>query len=192
MESYDQEASNQLSAFEHTQRESYDYYNKAYHYEDLKQLASYYEFQLEREQQKQNVVAFRRMVEDSTYNYQMNRPQNFHLTAYTLDPAENGYYGTISAAQYELEGVYLPQRYIAVDPDVIPYHSKVYIEFPEKDRYIEFHGEMFDLNGEYTAVDCGSAIKGNRIDLFVGGDGPYYDDVSNLIGRKDVIVYYPK
>ena len=41
---------------------------------------------------------------------------------------------------------------IAVDPSVIPYGSKVYI--PELDTV-------------YTAEDCGSAIKGNRIDIFM-------------------------
>ena len=41
---------------------------------------------------------------------------------------------------------------IAVDPSVIPYGSKVYI--PEFDKV-------------FTAEDCGSAIKGNRIDIFM-------------------------
>lgn len=42
---------------------------------------------------------------------------------------------------------------IAVDPDVIPLGSRVYIQFP-------------DGNGMYaTAEDTGGAIKGNRIDV---------------------------
>ncbi len=41
---------------------------------------------------------------------------------------------------------------IAVDPTVIPYGTKVYI--PEFDKV-------------FTAEDCGSAIKGNRIDIFM-------------------------
>lgn len=124
-------------------------------------------------------------------NYDLANAQLFELTAYTLAPEENGYYGTISAAQYELEGKYLPDRYIAIDPNVVPYHTKIYIEFPEEKRYVEFKGETLDLNGEYLAVDCGSAIKGNRIDLFVGGDSPYYSQISSGIGRGDVTVYRP-
>ena len=41
---------------------------------------------------------------------------------------------------------------IAVDPNVIPYGSRVYI--PE-------------FNKVFIAEDCGSAIKGNRIDIFM-------------------------
>lgn len=41
---------------------------------------------------------------------------------------------------------------IAVDPKVIPYGTKVYI--PE-------------FNKVFIAEDCGSAIKGNRIDIFM-------------------------
>ncbi len=41
---------------------------------------------------------------------------------------------------------------IAVDPKVIPYGTKIYI--PQFDRI-------------FIAEDCGSAIKGNRIDIFM-------------------------
>lgn len=54
-------------------------------------------------------------------------------------------------------------RAIAVDPDVIPLGSKVRIKFDNK--------EMSRYNGIYTAVDTGSAITGNRIDLFFGDFG---------------------
>jgi 3D (Asp-Asp-Asp) domain-containing protein len=51
------------------------------------------------------------------------------------------------------------RRTIAVDPKVIPLGSKVYIEFPEPYTY---------MNGNYIAEDTGGAIKGNKIDVFMG------------------------
>ena len=44
---------------------------------------------------------------------------------------------------------------IAVDPTVIPYGTKVYI--PQFDKV-------------FTAEDCGGAIKGNRIDIFMNSE----------------------
>ena len=41
---------------------------------------------------------------------------------------------------------------IAVDPTVIPYGTKVYIK---------------ELDKVFTAEDCGGAIKGNKIDIFM-------------------------
>ena len=41
---------------------------------------------------------------------------------------------------------------IAVDPSVIPYGTKVYIK---------------ELDKVFTAEDCGGAIKGNTIDIFM-------------------------
>lgn len=49
-------------------------------------------------------------------------------------------------------------RSIATDPRVIPTGSWVYIEFPDAPQY----------NGKYKAEDTGGAIKGNKIDLFMG------------------------
>lgn len=49
---------------------------------------------------------------------------------------------------------------IAVDPDVIPLGTPVRLEFDDD--------SMKRYNGVYTAVDTGGAIRGNRIDLFVG------------------------
>ena len=136
-------------------------------------------------------TTFKDVVQRDSFKYDFSKPVVYELTAYTLIPEENGWFGTISSAQYELKGKYLKDRYIAVDPKVIPYHTKVYIEFPEHRRYVEQHGEIIDLNGEYLAVDCGSAIQNNRIDLFVGGQTQYYEDIANQIGRGDVNVYYP-
>lgn len=54
-------------------------------------------------------------------------------------------------------------RTIAVDPEIIPLGSKVYITFPENYSY---------LDGIYIAEDTGRLIKGRRIDLFLGEDLP--------------------
>ncbi|WP_200809460.1 3D domain-containing protein [Intestinibacillus massiliensis] len=48
-----------------------------------------------------------------------------------------------------------PWHTIAVDPSVIPLGSRVYIEG----------------SGTFVAEDVGSAIKGNRVDVLVGGHG---------------------
>jgi len=50
-------------------------------------------------------------------------------------------------------------RTVAVDPKVIPLGSKLYITFPEKYKF---------MNGNYVAEDTGGAIKGNKIDIFLG------------------------
>lgn len=51
---------------------------------------------------------------------------------------------------------------VAVDPKYISLGSKL---------LLIFHGDKKDYTGIYTAVDTGSAIKGNRIDLFFGDEG---------------------
>ena len=48
---------------------------------------------------------------------------------------------------------------VAVDPTVIPYGTKLEIEFPEMWK---------DFNGIYIAGDSGGAIKGDKIDVFMG------------------------
>jgi len=58
---------------------------------------------------------------------------------------------------------------IAVDPKVIPYGTKVYIP---------------KFNKTFIAEDCGGAIKGNKIDI-------YMNDKASAIdwGRKTIDIY---
>lgn len=57
-----------------------------------------------------------------------------------------------------------PWYSIAVDRNIIPLGSIVYIE--DLDGWSLLNGDK--LNGYFMAVDTGSAIVGNRIDMFVG------------------------
>ena len=77
---------------------------------------------------------------------------DYKITYYTCSPSENG------GSNYTATGHRLTDVVgvaIATDPRVIPYYSKVYIEGV----------------GVRTALDCGGAIKGNRIDVLVQDDG---------------------
>jgi 3D (Asp-Asp-Asp) domain-containing protein len=58
---------------------------------------------------------------------------------------------------------------IAVDPSIIPYGTRVYI--PQFGR-------------EFIAEDCGGAIKGNKIDIFMNDKGSVYN-----WGRKHIDIY---
>lgn len=79
--------------------------------------------------------------------YQQNYLGKFKLTAYCPCRSCSGEWGAITST-----GV-IPQDgvTIAVDPNIIPYGTKVYIE---------------DV-GVRVAQDCGGAIKNNKIDVYV-------------------------
>lgn len=87
-----------------------------------------------------------KLVPRTTYHTQGNvyiqngKHMKVSATAYTNDPIT-------ATGTKPTEG-----RTIAVDPKVIPYGTKVYI--PQFDRV-------------FIAEDCGSAIKGNRIDIYM-------------------------
>jgi 3D (Asp-Asp-Asp) domain-containing protein len=144
---------------------------------------------------KSKTVKKQRKKEPKTKVSQFTRESlgTFQLTAYTLRECEcsktagNAGYG-ITASGHSLLGEDLTNRMISVDPNVISLGSVVYIEFPKEIRYLKFNGRTIDLNGDYTAVDTGSAIKSHKIDLFVG-EGRYYLDKAYEIGVRQVKVY---
>lgn len=112
--------------------------------------------------EQQEIVQTIELKSSDTYrvNKQMiNNSKHMRVgaTAYTNDPIT-------STGTKPTEG-----RTIAVDPTVIPYGSKVYI--PQFDRV-------------FIAEDCGSAIKGNRIDI-------YMDDYNRCMdwGFKTIDIY---
>lgn len=99
-----------------------------------------------------------------------SRVQRFQATAYDASPADNGIWaGKTSTGMPLVYGV------VAVDPRVIPYGTKMYIE---------------SVDGQYVygyaiAGDCGGAIKGNRVDLFFPSRS-----TCNQFGRRDVNIYF--
>lgn len=63
---------------------------------------------------------------------------------------------------------------LAVDPDVIPLQSSVYIPYFKDQKN----------NGNFVAEDTGGAIKGNRIDIAFDND-----DEANQFGRQTIDIY---
>lgn len=91
---------------------------------------------------------------------------SFTITAYDLSvqscgkPMGHPNYG-ITASGYSLAGKSWEEAMtVAVDPKVIPLGSKLLIEFED-----EAHQKY---SGIYTARDTGGAIKGKKIDVFLG------------------------
>lgn len=87
------------------------------------------------------------------------------------------YIGTFEATAYANDtitstgSVPIVGQTIAVDPDIIPYGTKVYIE-------------AGNYSGYYVAEDCGGAIQGNMVDIYMSSE-------SECIawGRRDIEVY---
>ncbi|MDO4562848.1 MAG: ubiquitin-like domain-containing protein [Clostridia bacterium] len=95
---------------------------------------------------------------------------DFVATAYTASAEENGGYAGMSAT-----GIPLRRGIVAVDPKVIPLHSKLYVVAEDGTSWIY---------GNSYAADTGGAIKGNRIDLLM--DTTYE---CNSFGRRKCKVY---
>lgn len=67
----------------------------------------------------------------------------------------------VTSTGYNLSGMsWKEARTIAADPNIIAPNSKVLIKFYDKDYH--------KYNGIYTCRDTGGAIKGNKIDFYLG------------------------
>ncbi|QKS46435.1 3D domain-containing protein [Paenibacillus cellulosilyticus] len=105
--------------------------------------------------------------------YDVARTIQMTATAYSADPAENGGWGGL-----DYFGNSLKVGTVAVDPSQIPLGTKLYI--------VGYDFAGLPVGGMLaTALDVGSAIKGNRIDMFVPGTA---SEVSNF-GFQYVKVY---
>ncbi|CAG7644205.1 hypothetical protein PAESOLCIP111_04649 [Paenibacillus solanacearum] len=94
-------------------------------------------------------------------------------TAYTASPSENGSHGAV-----DYMGNPLQLGTIAVDPNVIPLGTKVYIEGYNYDGLPD--GGMYA-----TASDIGGAVKGNKIDIFL----PESRSKAKMFGVQQVKIY---
>lgn len=126
------------------------------------------------------------ITEADSYEFN-NSTLDVTVTAYDLSLEDcekdfsDPYYG-ITASGKDLKGHTLESaRVIAVDPDIIPLGSEV---------YVSFHDEEYQhLNGTYTAEDVGGAIQGHKIDLFFGDPNYVSTDIEiNNFGRRKATI----
>lgn len=126
------------------------------------------------------------ITEADSYEFN-NSTLDVTITAYDLSLEDcekdfsDPYYG-ITASGKDLKGHTLESaRVIAVDPDIIPLGSEV---------YVSFHDEEYQhLNGTYTAEDVGGAIQGHKIDLFFGDPNYVSTDIEiNNFGRRKATI----
>lgn len=117
------------------------------------------------------------------------KSSDFIATGYTAAADECAGGLGITANGTQVIGKDLRHRYIAVDTNVIPMNTIVYIEVPANVRYQTMpDGTVVDMNGYYTAVDTGCAIKGNKIDIYFG-TGAGYKELCFAFGRQTVQIY---
>lgn len=116
---------------------------------------------------KNNKIKELNIIHSSIKDFEIDllKAQEFKITAYDLSyrscgkTSRNKEFG-ITRAGFDLKGhTWKTSRVIAVDPNVIALGSMVYIQFIDED-YVKY-------SGLYKAMDTGSKIKGNRIDLFI-------------------------
>lgn len=62
----------------------------------------------------------------------------------------------------------VPFRTVAVDPELIPYGSVLYVPAARGHSYVDENGRDRTHDGYFFAADTGSFIKGNHLDFFLG------------------------
>lgn len=103
----------------------------------------------------------------------------FTITAYDNSVESQGKWVDQTATGFNLKGHSLESaKCIAVDPTIIPLGSKVQLIFDDEYKH---------LNDVYIARDTGGAIKGKRIDLFMG-DGVDKKIVNDFGKRKVKVI----
>ena len=110
-------------------------------------------------------------VSDSGKGFAYKKVMTMNATAY--DPTLNG---TIPASQITAYGLVCQYGVVAVDPNVIPLGTKLYIESSD--------GGASWVYGYCIAGDTGGAIKGNKIDLCFSTP-----EECRRFGRKTATVY---
>ena len=99
--------------------------------------------------------------------YTAKRVSNQQMAGVKMRVKATAYYGDTMTSTGVVPKV---GRTIAVDPKVIPYGTRVYIP---------------QLNKVFIAEDCGGAIKGNRIDIFMNS---YKECMEWGIKEIDIII----
>ncbi|MCR8744062.1 SH3 domain-containing protein [Romboutsia lituseburensis] len=119
----------------------------------------------------QNTVKNNTIVSNVSSNQSSDTLSNTNSNEENTSSSTNGRTLTVNASAYSghtitATGTTPKWGTIAVDPSVIPYGTKVYIP-------------MFDK--VFIAEDCGGAIKGNKIDIFMNSE----QECVNF-GRKNI------
>ncbi|MHA0858005.1 3D domain-containing protein [Paenibacillus sp. CMAA1364] len=123
-----------------------------------------------------NVEQNQQVVEawGKTFNY--SKTLQVKASAYSSAASENGKWGAV-----DYFGNPLKLGTIAVDPKIIPFGTKVLVT---GHRHDGLPNDAFVA----TATDAGSAIKGNRIDIFIPGS----QQSVRMFGFQNIKLYFIK
>ena len=136
-------------------------------------------------------------------NYVVEEFEATSYYAYTFEEANQD--GSSEAAEEALmqggntqtsTGLYvmdkdLRNKIIAVDPNMIPYKTKVLITLPDSIKTMTMpDGTKVSLDGWYSAEDTGGAINQRRIDVYMGAykKSKQYKDLALQFGRRKITV----